>query len=369
VSPSPARRATAELARIVAGEGPAGDPVCGWPALLGAAAEHRLQPALWSAFRRRGVVSVPLEIDPARRSPLAVLEQAYVENEARVADLRAHALLVLDALEAAGIDAVPIKGAHWLLAGWLPDPAARVTVDVDVLVPAALAADARAVLRSVGYAETPVSPDRDLATHELPAVVLPSRRASVELHVAPLGGGHASILAADEVREGAADTTVGGRRRRLPAPDHAVVLLIAHAQLQDGGARLLHLPLRALLDLQALAAAPRVVVDWDAVVARFELGGREGATGLAGFLAAARRLPGIGSLPPAGAAGEAWLGAVGWALDHPAAARRYREAVSLPRALRPARMAALYGDRARSGAALAAARSRHLAAGATRRLR
>lgn len=351
------------------GPGPSADPDSGWPALLALADRHRLQPALWSALRTRGVGSLPAALADRGDAPLAVLARAHRENAARVDDLRSQAVLVLDALAAAGVDAVPLKGAHWLLAGWLPDPAARVTVDVDVLVPRADVEAAVAAVVAAGYAPAPVHPaDADLGDHQVPALVLPGRPGSVELHVAPFRRRRRPVLTADEVLAHAVATDVDGTARRLPDPAHALVLLAGHAQLQDAGARLLELPLRALADLAQLRAGGRVTDDWDrawsAAASRFAAAGPGAAAAFDGFAAAA----GLVDVELRhGRTGAGWCRAVRAATEHPGPAAVLREAVCLPQALRPARMEALHG--ASAGLPLLLARLRHVGAGATRRMR
>ena len=365
-APGGRARVVRELAAYLRpGVGPCGDPVSGWPALLDIAADHQLLPALWSALHARGVRALPEGVG-GDRSPLRELERAHAINAARVRDLRSQAVLVLDALDDAGIDAIAIKGLHWLLAGWQRDPASRVLVDIDILIPRPLARDAQRALELLGYAPVPGAPRDDLTLdHQLVALAAPGHRGSVELHVAPIAPAYAKLLTADELFDAAEVQIIERRERRLPNATHAMVLLIAHAQLQDGDARLLRLPLRALRDLAVLVDEGHGTADWDAVGGRFRGAGEHAAIGLAGFAAAAEALFGLQIDVPR-RRGAGWLHATQWAIDHDRTARTLREIVSLPRALRPERMHELYG--ASGAASVAAARVRHLSGGATRRI-
>lgn len=348
-------------AHLRPGTGPTGDPAVGWAALLALADEHRLLPALWSSLAARGVRPLPAGLAGGApdRAPLAVLERAHRENAARVADLREQLDLVLDALDTEGIDAVPIKGAHHLLAGWLPDPAARVMVDVDVLVPAGRADAAVGALAGLGYRPAGPAPDALTSGHQLQALAHPGRAGSVELHVEPIIGFHRSLLTAEEVFADAVSVEVSTARRRVPSDTHAMVVLAGHAQLHDEGALLLHLPLRALWDVAVLDGVVRA--DWEAVAGHFARDGRRSSLALAGFAVAAHDLFGVDLDVPA-RGGSAWLRAVGLAERHPGAADAYRRAVYLPRSLRRERMAHLYG--ATGGLTLQVARARHLVRGA-----
>ena len=225
------------------------DPDAGWDAVCGLAADHRLLPAVWSALSARGVRPLPraLRAGAGATSPLAVLEDAHIENALRTADLRAQGEDLLAALDDAGIPAMPIKGLHLLLAGWLPDPAARTMVDIDVLVHPAAIPDACRVAYACGYRPLAVVSHEEGADHEVAPLVLPGRSGSLELHRATLMSRHADVLPADDLWAHASTAQVNGRTQALPSPTHAFALLIAHAQLQDDCYRLLHLPLRGAL--------------------------------------------------------------------------------------------------------------------------
>jgi Uncharacterised nucleotidyltransferase len=343
---------------------PLGEPTVGWPALLDLADEHQLLPALWSALVQAGVRPLPAGLRRrAPQAPLAVLEDAYVDNAARVGDLLAQGLALLDALRDAEVPALPIKGLQGLLAGWWRDPTARVMVDIDVLVAADRVENAVGAAQSLGYRDLGTEDPEGLAEHQLPALGLSGHLGSVELHTAPLVRRRAALLpAADLFAEARPLGTVPPRA--APSPTHAVVLAIAHAQLQDDGARLIRLPLRALSDVASMQATGALSdVDWEEVRQRFA---RVRATpALAGFAAAFATLFGS-ALPLPHRGGREWLRAACWARDHREVARRYREVVSMPRALDPARMHRLYG--ARTVPEVWSARARHVLAGTSRRV-
>jgi hypothetical protein len=348
-----------------ANDGRVGDPEVGWDALLDCAAAHQLLPALWSALVRAGLRPLPAKLrDHAGASPLAVLEDAYAANATRVDDLASQGRAVLGALADTGIPAMPIKGLHALLARWWADPAARVMVDIDVLVPEDHIDDAMAAVAELGYRDLGTLDPEGLAAHQQPALGRPGCDGSLELHTAPLVIRHAGLLSGAELFDAADELVVDGRRVPVPSATHAVALLIAHAQLQDDHARLLRLPLRALADTAALeTSSVTAEVDWNEVRARF--GRRHASPALSGFAVALDELFGV-SLPIPRRDGRAWLAATWFAVDHPRGADSYRELVTLPRALAASRMEHLYG--ADTAAERAVARVRHLSAGVQRRV-
>ncbi len=299
-------------------------------------------------------------------APLAVLERAHRDNATRVAGLRRQAVRVLDTLAHAGIDAIPIKGSHWLLAGLQPDPAARVAIDVDVSVPPVLAREAFDALVDVGYRPVSLSPGAEPTDHQLPALVADDHVGSVEVHVKLLRGRHGKVLSSAELHAEADEILVDGVARRVPRATHTLALLVAHALLQDDGTRLLRLPVRAATDLATLVHHRRMEVDWREVAGCFRRGGSEALLALAGFAATARELFDQPSVEP-GRPGELWFRAAESAASHARAAAVYRDAVSLPRALSGERMQRLYG--ADDWESRTSARIGHVTRGAARRLR
>jgi hypothetical protein len=335
----------------------------GWRALLDCADEHQLLPALWAALRSRGVAPLPQGLRDTADAPLAILERAYQENAARVRDLHDQTRSVLRTLNDTTVDALPIKGAHWLMVGLVPDPVTRVMVDVDVLVPPGQVPAAMSALHARSYEPAPVPDDAEPSDHQVTPLTLPGRCGSVELHVEPMVRHWRHLLTGDELRADAVDVAADGACIQIPSATHAMVLLIGHAQLQDETARLLRLPLRALYDVSVVAPMLAPMIDWDRLHDHFRRA--HALWALAGFAVAADELFHV-DLPLPTRGGHAWLQATTWAVDRPALAHTYREVVSIPRALDRERMGRLYG--ADEGLRLAIARTRHVVRGVARRL-
>ena len=237
-------------------------------------------------------------------------------------------------------------------------------VDLDVLCAPDDLARAAAVLDALGYVDLGVADPEGLAGHEVPARGLPGRAGSVELHRSVLVTRRDALLPAADVWVAAVEVPSSTAGVRVPSPTHAMVLCIAHAQVQDDGARLLRLPLRALVEAAVMGAgAEGPAVDWDEVGARFRRVGA--AVPLAGFAVALDDLMGV-RIPVSQRGGAAWWRGVAALLDRPRATRAWEEAASLPRALSSARMARRYG--AHGWAAVQRARIGHAARGVRRRV-
>ncbi|MFV0306830.1 MAG: nucleotidyltransferase family protein [Desertimonas sp.] len=353
---------TRELAQWVTGSAPADlRPAVGWDALLTVAAEHQLLPAVAGAMRARGWSPTRSRFDRHGTSPAAVLADAYAATRRRQRSLRTHLELSLGALVSRAIPVVPIKAAHWMLAGWLADPPARQTIDIDLVIEPSASGAAVTAMQSLGYGALASGPDQDLATHQLPAMAHPKIDGSVELHVAPMRGRHPVVSGAGLMERSVALT---GTPLRLPSVDDAIALLIAHATVHDHSTQLALLPLRAVIDLVSISAAVGPV-DWAALRRRFHRSGPAGVLAIEGFLATARALT-EADVPEPTRIGQRWFDAAWYGLDHPIALRRWQELWTLRQGMRRARMEDLYG--ARSRPAVARARVGHLARGVRRRV-
>lgn len=331
---NPVRR----LARCLQAGGPVPDDE--WGVLSATAERFQLGPALWVAL-----ASSRADAAPTRDEVL--LHRAFVINTSRIADLLAQCDVVLDALGAARIPAVPLKGADALRNGRYPTPGARTMTDIDILVPAGQADAAEAVLDRVGYViqPAPASP------HQRPPRALPCRPGSIELHTDLLVPRWAAALDPAAVLARATD----GHLDRTDAATH----LIAHAQLQDEAYLLGQVPLRALHET-ALIIDGDEVVDWPRVMEAFDRVGKGRA--VLTHLALVTSLFAVD--PPMSVARGVRTRAT---LAIAAAADEHRALVTaqirhLPRSLAAERMAVLY-----PGTGLHRSRLAHLSNGLRRR--
>lgn len=270
-----------------------------WEPFLAVAVEHDLLPAVWSAWSVGPRRAAPAGAGSERSTPLGrlvpevLLRRAYLANAARVERLLETWSDVHGLLGAAGVVAVPLKGVHMLLAGVWPDPPARTMVDLDVLVPAAAAADAFELLRRGGFDERP-EPIGEHADHHL--AMLHRGDVTIELHTEPLVSRWRSIAPAAGMLATARERPTACGPLLLASDTDAFAHLVAHAQLQDDTYRLFGLPLRALLETSLVLGRPNDV-DLAEVERRFAAVGARHV--LRAHLAAAHACFGVG---PAGAA-------------------------------------------------------------------
>jgi hypothetical protein len=192
-----------------------------WDRTLRIAEWNRLSPMLFSYLRSSA--GVPAAVHDA-------LEQAYLANAARNLFVGAAQRRVLDALAAANVPAMLLKGAA-LVETVYADPALREMLDLDILVPSDLMSTATVVLASLGYHPLSESEDAEqsrqgIAAHHDPALIGDKEIFAVELHRHIARTGEASKLVIDDFWQRARSSAKGAHR--LPAPEDLLLHVCLH---------------------------------------------------------------------------------------------------------------------------------------------
>lgn len=227
-----------------------------WAAVVMLATEQRVSPLLLEGLESadRGRL-----LPPGLRTELTARGMCIATGNLRyLVDLTQ----ALSALNAVGVSAVLLKGAH-LARMVYPNPGLREMNDVDLLIRLADAGRAARALQALGYDFTaPCDPDHGLVgTHHFPRLVKPGA-APIELHV---------TLTPPEL--GLAIDTEGLWQRAVPlspGSTHAVLSpedLLLHICVHSTYAHAAEFGLRPLCDVdQIVRAFP--ALDWDAVCRR-----------------------------------------------------------------------------------------------------
>jgi hypothetical protein len=174
-------------------------------------------------------------------------------------------------LNEAGIEPVLLKGVAYLAASVYPDPAARYLTDIDLLVPAERMAAAVEILAAHRFERDERDAFGDFRHHHAPLHRTGSP--DIELHHALGLDRWQRLLSAAEVIARAAPHRLGALRVRIPCPEHLLVHLIAHSQLQNSYNERVWPPLRAMVDLVLLDRRFGADLRWDRVAARFAAAG------------------------------------------------------------------------------------------------
>lgn len=224
-----------------------------WELLFEAASHQLVTPAV--AYSLRGQPGVPSQ---ARD----YLEGVFYLNGQRNRDVLNAFTDVLRALNTAGIEPVILKGMASLVCHLYPDPAMRISGDIDLLVDEGEGPVAAHLLASLGFKHSVVEGFDYQDFHHLPPQRHPDTGVVVELHRRPLAQKYAALLDARAVKADARSVRLGGCSAFVPSPTHRVVHNIVHNQLSHSSYLKFHLNLRQLLELAALAQRHATEIDW-----------------------------------------------------------------------------------------------------------
>jgi hypothetical protein len=239
-----------------------------WEHLIRLAEAELVLPALNAQFKDLGISS---QISTEVIDFLSAVEELNLErNRAIFHELTA----VTELLNEAGIEPVLLKGAAYNVLGVYANPATRYLMDVDLLIPETQLSAGVAVLLQNGF-DWDRSDRLGLYRHHHP----PLRRTgavSFELHHSMGMGVCKSLLPASEVLEQSARHDFAGTHLRVPSPEHLMVHLIMHSQIQHPYNERIWPPLRAMVDLVLIRRRFDGAIDWDSIERRFRKAGQWG---------------------------------------------------------------------------------------------
>ncbi|MDQ6887072.1 MAG: nucleotidyltransferase family protein [Gemmatimonadota bacterium] len=179
-------------------------------------------------------------------------------GEFRQLQLRLALARVLDVLDAAGIDAVLLKGAS-LAVSCYPSFMDRPMSDLDVLVDASRVDAARSALLATGFVRRfGDSADSVYALHHHAEPLTDPRKTqvTVELHAELFPPGNPFRLTADVIRARARDAVFEGRRVRVPAVHDQLLHVCLHFGWSDAMSRG---SWRALRDVREIVSTGEVL--------------------------------------------------------------------------------------------------------------
>ena len=285
-----------------------------WNEIITLASAQAVLPALAGAAR-----NLPGGLDAAGDAGvfLAEIEDA---NDRRNSRRRDRLLEIGTALHNAGIPAVAVKAAAFLLNDRTGAAAWRFSLDLDILVPAAAVEPAAKILTAMDYSD-PGLPYHPSDQHHYPAHIHADGETVVEIHGRLWPQPDFPLLPTERILENAqpalADTAL-----KVPNRDDRLVHLIAHAQCNSLRHKRRFVLLRDVCDLMELVTSPDDAepLDWETIHGRFAEVGLEPE--LAGFLAVAELIMASQfEAPPWAEDGQSWAKSALSGLSGPALVR------------------------------------------------
>lgn len=232
-----------------------------WDSALRAASAEVVLPSLHAALVKRGGAS---RIPPEVAGFLKSVEDLNRERNEFILDETLH---IIGHLNAGGIQPILLKGAAYLATGVFCNPGERFLGDIDLLVPEGQVAEAVEILQGHGF-EPDYSDTFCLYRHHH----FPLRRPGsvfIEIHHSLGLGPCNSVLSPKEVIDSAIPCNFGGIEAKIPSPEHLMVHLIMHSQMQHPYSERVWTPVRAMYDLVLLQRRFGEAIDWASIEGRF----------------------------------------------------------------------------------------------------
>lgn len=223
-----------------------------WMATVAQAARDFALPMLATALDDAGVR------DRAPADVAAYLDYALTANAKGNAAIRMQALAIGQALDAAGVTGVLLKGAAWLFE---PGPASgdRMMRDIDLLVASGDLDTAMRALALAGFLPSGTIGTEQAHIHEWP-LEHAGHPVSVEVHTA-LSTRTRMLSGADMLAE-AVRVAPG---LAIPSPRHRILHNVIHGEIVNGNRAGGIIDLREAMDLGRLMQAAMTTLDWTAL--------------------------------------------------------------------------------------------------------
>jgi hypothetical protein len=230
-----------------------------WPAVVRLADSHRIACAVWVGVSRKGLSrELP---DDARQYFAALFEM----NAQRTAAIEQQIDECVRAFNDKGIVPLLLKGAAYLKAAIISDPAERIFSDVDVLVAETEIPVAMAALRSLGYREVPTDHTDYRVHRHCRAMFRPGAYGTIELHHRLVSSDLEDLLPVGAAVRSSVERAEDGLRYRYLSPTHMLAMSFLHSQLIDHYGETFTIGLRSVQDFIALSEAFPERIDWQQI--------------------------------------------------------------------------------------------------------
>jgi hypothetical protein len=217
-----------------------------WEEFVWMGSSHFVLPALYSAFRRNGIIhQLPNDL-------VEHLTGIYSLNLNRNLQIIEQSHELIRILNSIGIEPIFLKGAGHLLQNLYRDLGDRIMSDIDILIPAEDIQKATQLLYKNGYSHPAELKDDDFEEHHhLPGFENKNYPAMVELHHTVLPGKYQNLISNAEIF--LAKKKIEGFNACVMSVNHQRLLNFVHDQLVDDDFKYKTMLIKGLYDFYLLA--------------------------------------------------------------------------------------------------------------------
>jgi hypothetical protein len=217
-----------------------------WERFVLTGSQHLVLPALYTAFKRNGVLPL-LPVDLTEH-----LKNIYNLNLQRNRKMMRQSEDITRLLNSRGIEPLFLKGVGHLSQGLYHDQGDRVMTDIDIMIPEPDTAIAASLLSENGYRQDPEDREEDFeGHHHLPGFYHPDRIAFVELHRTPLSSKYNRLMTIEDIIAGKQKAGIDGAW--VMSPKHQMILNFIHDQVHDREYRFRSVMMKGMYDFYLMS--------------------------------------------------------------------------------------------------------------------
>ena len=233
-----------------------------WERVVELANVELVTPALWSALVKGGLQE---DLDDDVRSYLSELHSL---NCQRNADIRRQVEEIVRSFNRVSVEPILLKGAAFLITGVIKDPAARMMIDIDVMIRIEDLEKVLETLSSLRYRDEVQKRSLfDLCQHLQP-MFRNGEPAAIEVHTTLFHKLTDPEVVMDvEAWSDSVPVHMNGLSFRVLSPTHSIIYNVVHSEVHHENFVLGTISLRDLLDLAILSRFHSASIDWSSIEA------------------------------------------------------------------------------------------------------
>jgi hypothetical protein len=239
-----------------------------WEKIIEVASDNLITPALYTSFSSLKVFhDLPEDLQK-------YLTEIHLGNAQRNREIKEQVLQIASLFNKIGVEPLFLKGVANLFYDIYPDPADRIMLDADILVPKERLLECVHILKGEGYYSVYDEYLFDVnSRHHYFPLISDRKQTIVELHQYSVGSRYACLYSKDDFWALSAAKTIEDARFRLPSPMDHIKHHIIHTYHHYGVSGHGNFFLRGFYDLAFLCRKFEAYINWSLLETSFDQAG------------------------------------------------------------------------------------------------